>query len=155
MLTPANVFNASCNAAIPDFSILSLPRREDGLEEEADGFLSPVTAEAARVSSGTVQAAWPGQLTSETVGREGWVTEAGVRAGAGAVSQVVMGAATTVVSEVTVRNAAAAVSEAAVGTAAYKSAYESQAPMRTNANDKGKRIIQLADLTPGPWVLQC
>ena len=61
-----------------------------------------------------------------------------------------MGAATTVVSEVTVRNAAAAVSEAAVGTAAYKSAYESQAPMRTNANDKGKRIIQLADLTPGP-----
>ena len=46
----------------------------------------------------------------------------------------------------------AAVSEAAVGTAAYKSAYESQAPMRTNANDKGKCIIQLADLTPGPWV---
>lgn len=150
MLTPANVFNASCNAAIPDFSILSLPRREDGLEEDADGFLSPVTAEAASVSSGTVQAVWPGQLTSETVGREGWVTEAGV--GAGAVSQVVMGAATTVVSEVTVRNAAAAVSEAAVGTAAYKSAYESQAPMRTNANDKGKCIIQLADLTPGPWV---
>ena len=150
MLTPANVFNASCNAAIPDFSILSLPRREDGLEEDADGFLSPVTAEAASVSSGTVQAVWPGQLTSETVGREGWVTEAGV--GAGAVSQVVMGAATTVVSAVTVRNAAAAVSEAAVGTAAYKSAYESQAPMRTNANDKGKRIIQLADLTPGPWV---
>lgn len=153
MLTPANVFNASCNAAIPDFSILSLPRREDGLEEEAKGFLSPVTAEAASVSSGTVQAVWPGQLTSETVGREGWVTEAGV--GAGAVSQVVMGAATTVVSEVTVRNAAAAVSEAAVGTAAYKSAYESQAPMRANANDKGKCIIQLADLTPGPWVLQC
>lgn len=153
MLTPANVFNASCNAAIPDFSILSLPRREDGLEEDADGFLSPVTAEAASVSSGTVQAVWPGQLTSETVGREGWVTEAGV--GAGAVSQVVMGAATTVVSEVTVRNAAAAVSEAAVGTAAYKSAYESQAPMRANANDKGKCIIQLADLTPGPWVLQC
>lgn len=153
MLTPANVFNASCNAAIPDFSILSLPRREDGLEEDADGFLSPVTAEAARVSSGTVQKVWPGQLTSETVGREGWVTEAGV--GAGAVSQVVMGAATTVVSEVTVRNAAAAVSEAAVGTAAYKSAYESQAPMRANANDKGKCIIQLADLTPGPWVLQC
>ena len=153
MLTPANVFNASCNAAIPDFSILSLPRREDGLEEEADGFLSPVTAEAASVSSGTVQAVWPGQLTSETVGREGGVTEAGV--GAGAVSQVVMGAATTVVSEVTVRNAAAAVSEAAVGTAAYKSAYESQAPMRANANDKGKCIIQLADLTPGPWVLQC
>lgn len=150
MLTPANVFNASCNAAIPDFSILSLPRREDGLEEDADGFLSPVTAEAASVSSGTVQAVWPGQLTSETVGREGWVTEAGV--GAGAVSQVVMGAATTVVSAVTVRNAAAAVSEAAVGTAAYKSAYESQAPMRTNANDKGKCIIQLADLTPGPWV---
>lgn len=150
MLTPANVFNASCNAAIPDFSILSLPRREDGLEEDADGFLSPVTAEAASVSSGTVQAVWPGQLTSETVGREGWVTEAGV--GAGAVSQVVMGAATTVVSEVTVRNAAAAVSEAAVGTAAYKSAYESQAPMRANANDKGKCIIQLADLTPGPWV---
>ena len=44
---------------------------------------------------------------------------------------------------------------AAVETAAYKSAYESQAPMRANANDKGKRIIQLADLTPGPWVLQC
>lgn len=153
MLTPANVFNASCNAAIPDFSILSLPRREDGLEEDADGFLSPVTAEAASVSSGTVPEVWPGQLTSETVGREGWVTEAGV--GAGAVSQVVMGAATTVVSEVTVRNAAAAVSEAAVGTAAYKSAYESQAPMRANANDKGKCIIQLADLTPGPWVLQC
>ena len=150
MLTPANVFNASCNAAIPDFSILSLPRREDGLEEDSDGFLSPVTAEAARVSSGTVPEVWPGQLTSEAVGREGWVTEAGV--GAGAVSQVVMGAATTVVSEVTVRNAAAAVSEAAVGTAAYKSAYESQAPMRTNANDKGKCIIQLADLTPGPWV---
>ena len=150
MLTPANVFNASCNAAIPDFSILSLPRREDGLEEDADGFLSPVTAEAASVSSGTVPEVWPGQLTSETVGREGWVTEAGV--GAGAVSQVVMGAATTVVSAVTVRNAAAAVSEAAVGTAAYKSAYESQAPMRTNANDKGKCIIQLADLTPGPWV---
>lgn len=41
---------------------------------------------------------------------------------------------------------------AAVGTAAYKSAYESQAPMRANVNDKGKRIIQLADLTPGPWV---
>ena len=150
MLTPANVFNASCNAAIPDFSILSLPRREDGLEEDADGFLSPVTAEAASVSSGTVPEVWPGQLTSETVGREAQVTEAGV--GAGAVSQVVMGAATTVVSAVTVRNAAAAVSEAAVGTAAYKSAYESQAPMRTNANDKGKRIIQLADLTPGPWV---
>lgn len=150
MLTPANVFNASCNAAIPDFSILSLPRREDGLEEDADGFLSPVTAEAASVSSGTVPEVWPGQLTSETVGREAQVTEAGV--GAGAVSQVVMGAATTVVSEVTVRNAAAAVSEAAVGTAAYKSAYESQAPMRTNANDKGKCIIQLADLTPGPWV---
>lgn len=153
MLTPANVFNASCNAAIPDFSILSLPRREDGLEEDADGFLSPVTAEAARVSSGTVPEVWPGQLTSETVGREAQVTEAGV--GAGAVSQVVMGAATTVVSAVTVRNAAAAVSEAAVGTAAYKSAYESQAPMRANANDKGKCIIQLADLTPGPWVLQC
>ena len=150
MLTPANVFNASCNAAIPDFSILSLPRREDGLEEDADGFLSPVTAEAASVSSGTVPEVWPGQLTSETVGREGWVTEAGV--GAGAVSQVVMGAATTVVSEVTVRNAAAAVSEAGVETSAYKSAYESQAPMRTNANDKGKCIIQLADLTPGPWV---
>ena len=150
MLTPANVFNASCNAAIPDFSILSLPRREDGLEEDADGFLSPVTAEAASVSSGTVPEVWPGQLTSETVGREAQVTEAGV--GAGAVSQVVMGAATTVVSEVTVRNAAAAVSEAAVGTAAYKSAYDSQAPMRTNANDKGKCIIQLADLTPGPWV---
>ena len=153
MLTPANVFNASCNAAIPDFSILSLPRREDGLEEDADGFLSPVTAEAASVSSGTVPEVWPGQLTSETVGREAQVTEAGV--GAGAVSQVVMGAATTVVSAVTVRNAAAAVSEAAVGTAAYKSAYESQAPMRANANDKGKCIIQLADLTPGPWVLQC
>ena len=153
MLTPANVFNASCNAAIPDFSILSLPRREDGLEEDADGFLSPVTAEAASVSSGTVPEVWPGQLTSETVGREAQVTEAGV--GAGAVSQVVMGAATTVVSEVTVRNAAAAVSEAGVETSAYKSAYESQAPMRTNANDKGKCIIQLADLTPGPWVLQC
>ena len=150
MLTPANVFNASCNAVIPDFSILSLPRREDGLEEEADGFLSPVTAEAASVSSGTVPEVWPGQLTSETVGREAQVTEAGV--GAGAVSQVVMGAATTVVSEVTVRNAAAAVSEAGVETSAYKSAYESQAPMRTNANDKGKCIIQLADLTPGPWV---
>lgn len=150
MLTPANVFNASCNAAIPDFSILSLPRREDGLEEDADGFLSPVTAEAASVSSGTVPEVWPGQLTSETVGREAQVTEAGV--GAGAVSQVVMGAATTVVSEVTVRNAAAAVSEAGVETSAYKSAYESQAPMRTNANDKGKCIIQLADLTPGPWV---
>ena len=140
MLTPANVFNASCNAAIPDFSILSLPRREDGLEEEADGFLSPVTAEAARVSSGTVQAVWPGQLTSETVGREGWVTEAGVGAGAGVVSDVAAGTATAV------GNATA------VGTAAYKSAYESQAPMRANANDKGKRIIQLADLTPGPWV---
>ena len=150
MLTPANVFNASCNAAIPDFSILSLPRREDGLEEDADGFLSPVTAEAASVSSGTVPEVWPGQLTSETVGREAQVTEAGV--GAGAVSQVVMGAATTVVSAVTVRNAAAAVSEAGVETSAYKSAYESQAPMRTNANDKGKCIIQLADLTPGPWV---
>ena len=150
MLTPANVFNASCNAAIPDFSILSLPRREDGLEEDADGFLSPVTAEAASVSSGTVPEVWPGQLTSVTVGREAQVTEAGV--GAGAVSQVVMGAATTVVSEVTVRNAAAAVSEAGVETSAYKSAYESQAPMRTNANDKGKCIIQLADLTPGPWV---
>lgn len=120
MLTPANVFNASCNAAIPDFSILSLPRREDGLEEDADGFLSPVTAEAASVSSGTVTEVWPGQLTSETVGREARVTEAGA------------GNAT------------------AVGTAAYKSAYESQAPMRANANDKGKRIIQLADLTPGP-----
>ena len=77
MLTPANVFNASCNAAIPDFSILSLPRREDGLEEDADGFLSPVTAEAASVSSGTVPEVWPGQLTSETVGREAQVTEAG------------------------------------------------------------------------------
>ena len=137
MLTPANVFNASCNAAIPDFSILSLPRREDGLEEDADGFLSPVTAEAASVSSGTVQAVWPGQLTSETVGREGWVTEAG------AVSEVAVVAATT------------AGNATAVGTAAYKSAYESQAPMRANANDKGKCIIQLADLTPGPWVLQC
>lgn len=134
MLTPANVFNASCNAAIPDFSILSLPRREDGLEEEADGFLSPVTAEAARVSSGTVPEVWPGQLTSETVGREGWVTEAG------AVSEVAVGTATT------------AGNATAVGTAAYKSAYESQAPMRANANDKGKCIIQLADLTPGPWV---
>ena len=134
MLTPANVFNASCNAAIPDFSILSLPRREDGLEEEADGFLSPVTAEAARVSSGTVPEVWPGQLTSETVGREAWVTDAGV------VSEVAVVAATT------------AGNATAVGTAAYKSAYESQAPMRANANDKGKRIIQLADLTPGPWV---
>ena len=137
MLTPANVFNASCNAAIPDFSILSLPRREDGLEEEADGFLSPVTAEAASVSSGTVPEVWPGQLTSETVGREGWVTEAGV------VTEVEVGTATT------------AGNATAVGTAAYKSAYERQAPMRANANDKGKRIIQLADLTPGPWVLQC
>ena len=134
MLTPANVFNASCNAAIPDFSILSLPRREDGLEEDADGFLSPVTAEAASVASGTVPEVWPGQLTSETVGREARVTEAG------AVSEVAVVAATTV------GNAAA------VETAAYKSAYESQAPMRANANDKGKRIIQLADLTPGPWV---
>ena len=134
MLTPANVFNASCNAAIPDFSILSLPRREDGLEEEAKGFLSPVTAEAASVSSGTVQAVWPGQLTSETVGREAQVTEAGV------VSEVEVGTATT------------AGNATAVGAAAYKSAYESQAPMRANANDKGKRIIQLADLTPGPWV---
>ena len=140
MLTPANVFNASCNAAIPDFSILSLPRREDGLEEDADGFLSPVTAEAASVSSGTVPEVWPGQLTSETVGREGWVTEAGVGAGAGVVSDVAAGTATAV------GNATA------VGTAAYKSAYESQAPMRANANDKGKCIIQLADLTPGPWV---
>lgn len=137
MLTPANVFNASCNAAIPDFSILSLPRREDGLEEDADGFLSPVTAEAASVSSGTVPEVWPGQLTSEIVGREGWVTEAGV------VTEVEVGTATT------------AGSATAVGTAAHKSAYESQAPMRANANDKGKRIIQLADLTPGPWVLQC
>ena len=143
MLTPANVFNASCNAAIPDFSILSLPRREDGLEEDADGFLSPVTAEAARVSSGTVQAVLPGQLTSETVGREGWVTEAGVVSDVALVSDVAAGTATAV------GNATA------VGTAAYKSAYESQAPMRANANDKGKRIIQLADLTPGPWVLQC
>ena len=149
MLTPANVFNASCNAAIPDFSILSLPRREDGLEEDADGFLSPVTAEAASVSSGTVQAVWPGQLTSETVGREGWVTEAGVGAGAGVVSDVAL------VSDVAAGTATAVGNATAVGTAAYKSAYESQAPMRTNANDKGKRIIQLADLTPGPWVLQC
>lgn len=137
MLTPANVFNASCNAAIPDFSILSLPRREDGLEEDADGFLSPVTAEAASVSSGTVPEVWPGQLTSETVGREAQVTEAG------AVSEVAVVAATT------------AGNATAVETAAYKSAYESPAPMRANANDKGKRIIQLADLTPGPWVLQC
>ena len=149
MLTPANVFNASCNAAIPDFSILSLPRREDGLEEDADGFLSPVTAEAASVSSGTVQAVWPGQLTSETVGREGWVTEAGVGAGAGVVSDVAL------VSDVAAGTATAVGNATAVGTAAYKSAYESQAPMRANANDKGKRIIQLADLTPGPWVLQC
>ena len=146
MLTPANVFNASCNAAIPDFSILSLPRREDGLEEEADGFLSPVTAEAASVSSGTVPEVWPGQLTSETVGREGWVTEAGVGAGAGVVSDVAL------VSDVAAGTATAVGNATAVGTAAYKSAYESQAPMRTNANDKGKRIIQLADLTPGPWV---
>ena len=146
MLTPANVFNASCNAAIPDFSILSLPRREDGLEEDADGFLSPVTAEAARVSSGTVQAVWPGQLTSETVGREGWVTEAGVGAGAGVVSDVAL------VSDVAAGTATAVGNATAVGTAAYKSAYESQAPMRANANDKGKCIIQLADLTPGPWV---
>lgn len=149
MLTPANVFNASCNAAIPDFSILSLPRREDGLEEDADGFLSPVTAEAARVSSGTVPEVWPGQLTSETVGREGWVTEAGVGAGAGVVSDVAL------VSDVAAGTATAVGNAAAVGTAAYKSAYESQAPMRANANDKGKCIIQLADLTPGPWVLQC
>ena len=149
MLTPANVFNASCNAAIPDFSILSLPRREDGLEEDAKGFLSPVTAEAASVSSGTVQKVWPGQLTSETVGREGWVTEAGVGAGAGVVSDVAL------VSDVAAGTATAVGNAAAVGTAAYKSAYESQAPMRANANDKGKRIIQLADLTPGPWVLQC
>lgn len=149
MLTPANVFNASCNAAIPDFSILSLPRREDGLEEEADGFLSPVTAEAASVSSGTVPEVWPGQLTSETVGREGWVTEAGVGAGAGVVSDVAL------VSDVAAGTATAVGNATAVGTAAYKSAYESQAPMRANANDKGKRIIQLADLTPGPWVLQC
>ena len=146
MLTPANVFNASCNAAIPDFSILSLPRREDGLEEDADGFLSPVTAEAASVSSGTVPEVWPGQLTSETVGREGWVTEAGVGAGAGVVSDVAL------VSDVAAGTATAVGNATAVGTAAYKSAYESQAPMRTNANDKGKRIIQLADLTPGPWV---
>ena len=146
MLTPANVFNASCNAAIPDFSILSLPRREDGLEEDADGFLSPVTAEAASVSSGTVQAVWPGQLTSETVGREGWVTEAGVGAGAGVVSDVAL------VSAVAAGTATAVGNATAVGTAAYKSAYESQAPMRANANDKGKCIIQLADLTPGPWV---
>lgn len=146
MLTPANVFNASCNAAIPDFSILSLPRREDGLEEDADGFLSPVTAEAASVSSGTVQAVWPGQLTSETVGREGWVTEAGVGAGAGVVSDVAL------VSDVAAGTATAVGNATAVGTAAYKSAYESQAPMRANANDKGKCIIQLADLTPGPWV---
>lgn len=149
MLTPANVFNASCNAAIPDFSILSLPRREDGLEEDADGFLSPVTAEAASVSSGTVPEVWPGQLTSETVGREGWVTEAGVGAGAGVVSDVAL------VSDVAAGTATAVGNATAVGTAAYKSAYESQAPMRANANDKGKCIIQLADLTPGPWVLQC
>ena len=146
MLTPANVFNASCNAAIPDFSILSLPRREDGLEEEADGFLSPVTAEAASVSSGTVPEVWPGQLTSETVGREGWVTEAGVGAEAGVVSDVAL------VSDVAAGTATTAGNATAVGTAAYKSAYESQAPMRANANDKGKCIIQLADLTPGPWV---
>lgn len=146
MLTPANVFNASCNAAIPDFSILSLPRREDGLEEDADGFLSPVTAEAASVSSGTVPEVWPGQLTSEAVGREGWVTEAGVGAGAGVVSDVAL------VSDVAAGTATAVGNATAVGTAAYKSAYESQAPMRANANDKGKCIIQLADLTPGPWV---
>ena len=146
MLTPANVFNASCNAAIPDFSILSLPRREDGLEEDADGLLSPVTAEAASVSSGTVPEVWPGQLTSETVGREGWVTEAGVGAGAGVVSDVAL------VSDVAAGTATAVGNATAVGTAAYKSAYESQAPMRANANDKGKCIIQLADLTPGPWV---
>ena len=150
MLTPANVFNASCNAAIPDFSILSLPRREDGLEEDADGFLSPVTAEAASVSSGTVQAVWPGQLTSETVGREGWVTEAGVGAGVGAGAGVVSDVA--LVSDVAAGTATAVGNATAVGTAAYKSAYESQAPMRANANDKGKCIIQLADLTPGPWV---
>ena len=146
MLTPANVFNASCNAAIPDFSILSLPRREDGLEEEADGFLSPVTAEAASVSSGTVQAVWPGQLTSETVGREGWVTEAGVETSTAVVSDAGLVSDVTEVADVAVGNAAA------VETAAYKSAYKSQARMRANANDKGKRIIQLADLTPGPWV---
>ena len=59
------------------------------------------------------------------------------------------------VSEVAVGTATTAGNATAVETAAYKSAYESQAPMRANANDKGKRIIQLADLTPGPWVLQC
>ena len=89
------------------------------------------------MSSGTVPEVWPGQLTSETVGREARVTDAGV------VSEVAVVAATT------------AGNATAVGTAAYKSAYESQAPMRANANDKGKCIIQLADLTPGPWVLQC
>ena len=146
MLTPANVFNASCNAAIPDFSILSLPRREDGLEEEADGFLSPVTAEAASVSSGTVPEVWPGQLTSETVGREARVTDAGV------VSEVAVVSEAGLVSDVAEVADVAVGTATAVGTAAYKSAYESQAPMRANANDKGKRIIQLADLTPGPWV---
>ena len=59
------------------------------------------------------------------------------------------------VSDVAAGTATAVGNAAAVETAAYKSAYESQAPMRANANDKGKRIIQLADLTPGPWVLQC
>ena len=155
MLTPANVFNASCNAAIPDFSILSLPRREDGLEEEAKGFLSPVTAEAARVSSGTVTEVWPGQLTSETVGREGWVTEAGVETSTAVVSDVTLVSDAGLVSDVTEVTDVAVGTATAVGTAAYKSAYESQAPMRANANDKGKCIIQLADLTPGPWVLQC
>ena len=57
------------------------------------------------------------------------------------------------VSDVAAGTATAVGNATAVETAAYKSAYKSQAPMR--ANDKGKRIIQLADLTPGPWVLQC
>lgn len=56
------------------------------------------------------------------------------------------------VSDVAAGTATAVGNATAVGTAAYKSAYESQAPMRANANDKGKCIIQLADLTPGPWV---
>ena len=85
-------------------------------------------------------------MTSETVGREGWVTEAGV------VSEVAVVSEAGLVSDVAEVADVAVGTATAVGTAAYKSAYESQAPMRANANDKGKRIIQLADLTPGPWV---
>ena len=104
MLTPANVLIASCNVAIPDISIRSLPRRDEGLDELAWGFLSPVTVAMSSVSSGTIA----GDTTSpaEIPGR----------------------------------------------TAADKSAYENQAPMRAKANVNGKRIIQLTDLTPGPWV---